>query len=328
MRKLTALTLTAMLVLTSSASFAFEQSSVTLKIGFGPGLGFDVAGRLAARHLGRFLPGNPSIVVQNVEGGASLVLAKQLQRPIDNDGSVLGMVNSSLVSASVLTPETIDFDPTAVQWVGALGDSPRICVVAGHTGIEDIEDFVTKDIAVAASAKGSKFQTMAAAVGNMYDAKVKVVLGFSTVAEIDLAMERGEIGGLCGLTLSSFMTSGMAQTKTPIGTLTTEITEGELTIPSFMEGNNSELDAKAVKLLVRDDDMFAPLLLPAGTPEDIVQVFRDAFAQMIEDEEFLADAAKVLPGNTASTADEVEALVDEMVSADPATIARARELVQ
>jgi tripartite-type tricarboxylate transporter receptor subunit TctC len=143
------------LVASFAAASAVEFKTITLKVGYGAGGTYDLSSRLVARHLGKHLPGNPNIVVQNVPGGGSLKLAKLMLGSEPADGSVVAAIGPAIAFAPTLDPQNADFDPLQIVWLGSLSNEPAFCVTKKGSGIDTLEKFLSETFHIGASGKMS-----------------------------------------------------------------------------------------------------------------------------------------------------------------------------
>lgn len=188
---------------------AFDLASITIKVGYGAGGTYDLSSRLVAKHLGRFLPGNPQFVVQNVPGGGSMLLTTLMLGSEPRDGSVIASISSAIPFAPTLDPDNASFDPEDIIWLGALADEPAVCITTKASGIATMEAFLSEDFLIGASGRASATYQQAAIVKNGLNAAFTIVTGFDGVTEIELAMERGEVAGHCTASLSDLGRKGM-----------------------------------------------------------------------------------------------------------------------
>ncbi|MEO5755326.1 MAG: hypothetical protein ABIQ51_00570 [Mesorhizobium sp.] len=304
-----------------------EFKTVTIKVGYGAGGNYDLSSRLVARHLGRFLPGNPDVIVQNVPGGGSLKLTKMMLGSEPADGSVIGSVSEAMPFAPVLDPANADFDPLSMQWIGALSAEPSLCVTTKSSGIDTMEKFLRSDILLGASGKSSLTYIFAAVIKNGLQAKFGIVTGFEGSAEITVASQRGEIAGLCAL--AYYNVADKLNDFNIIGTFGPSTIPEAPTLPKFSEQIKDPLTRQAAQLIESSREFHLPLIAPPGTPKETLEALRKAYADMGKDPDFLADAAK-LGGLTIkiTTGEEIAALVADKLKADPAVFDAARNLVK
>ncbi|MFA6156937.1 Bug family tripartite tricarboxylate transporter substrate binding protein [Mesorhizobium sp.] len=306
---------------------ATEFKTVTIKVGYGPGGGYDQTSRIIARHIGRYLAGNPDIVVQNVPGGGSLKLTKMVLGSEPADGSVVAAVSEAMSYAPVLDPANANFDPLALQWIGSLVNEPAYCVTTKSSGIDTIDKFLQSDFLIGSTGKSSVTYIFAAMVKNGLNARFKVVTGFDGTADIQLAMQRGEIAGMCGV--SSYNISGNRDTLNLIGTFGPGTVRGEEKLERFTARIEDPKVQEAATLIESTLHFHHPLVAPPGTPKDAVEAFRTAYGQMVKDPEFLADIGKLGEMSVnATSGEDISQLVWQQQAVGPDVFEAARNLVK
>jgi tripartite-type tricarboxylate transporter receptor subunit TctC len=312
---------------TGLQAMASEVKTITIKVGYGAGGGYDQTSRLVARHLGRFLPGNPDIVVQNVPGGGSLKLTKMILGSEPADGSVIASISEAMSYAPILDPKNADFDPLALQWLGSLVNEPAYCLTSKSSGIDTMEKFLRSDFLIGASGKSSVTYIFAALVKNGRKAKFNIVTGFEGTSDIELAMERGEIAGMCGV--SSYIISGNRDALNIIGMFGQGAAPGSQVLERFSGKIENPTVRQAAELIESVLQFHHPLVAPPGTSREIIDVLRKAYHEMAKDPEFLADAGKLGEMTVNATkGEEISRLVAQQLKSDPAVFEAARNLVK
>lgn len=310
------------------ASPAPAAETITVKVGYPAGGGFDLSGRLVARHLGRFLDGNPTIIVQNVPGGGSLKLTEMLQDSEPGDGSVIGMVGPTMATAPLLDPALQHLKASEFRWLGGLRNEASVCFTGKKSGVETVDAFRTGNILVGASGKASTTYLHAALVKALLGANFTIVTGFQGINDIDAAIERGEIAGRCSATYSSLRSMGLLDSVNVILTVVADDATKNAAIPLLSDFVGSQLDRDAADIVMGTLTFHHPLLLPSATTPEIVEEYRAAFDAMVRDPEFLADAEKLKVEISATGGARIEEIVKSYYASSPETVARARELIQ
>ncbi|MER8852919.1 hypothetical protein NKI51_18850 [Mesorhizobium australicum] len=306
---------------------AVEFKTITIKVGYGPGGGYDQTSRLIARHFGRFLPGNPDIVVQNVPGGGSLKLTKMVLGSEPSDGSVIASVSEAMSYAPVLDPQNANFDPLALQWIGSLVNEPAYCLTAKSSGVDTMDKFLRSDFLIGATGKSSVTYIFAALVKNGLKAKFKIVTGFEGTADIELAMQRGEIAGMCGV--SSYNISGNRDTLNLIGTFGSGTVAGKEKLIRFSDKIEDTKVREAAALIETTLQFHHPLVVPPGTPKETVEALRKGYMEMVRDPAFLADVGKLSEMTVnATSGEDISRLVSKQLKVDPNVFETARNLVK
>lgn len=306
---------------------AVEFTTVTIKVGYGAGGNYDLSSRLVARHLGRFLPGKPSVVVQNVPGGGSLKLTKMMLASEPADGTVIGSVSEAMPFAPVLDPANADFDPLSMQWIGALTKEPSICITTKSSGIDTMEKFLQSDFLLGASGKSSLTYILAAVVRNGLNARFKIVTGFDGSAEIMVASQRGEVAGVCALVYHNV--ADKPGEFNVIGRFGPGTIPEAPTLPKFSDQIKDPVIRQAAVLIESSRNFHLPLIVPPETPRETLEILRKAYADMGKDPEFLADAARQDGLNIdITTGEEITKLVADQLKAGPAVLEAARNLAK
>lgn len=302
---------------------------VTIQVGYGAGGSYDMAARLVGRHLGRFLPGTPEIIVQNVPGGGSLKLAQLLLGAVPADGSVIGAIGPGTTLAAKLDPENVQFEPQELRWLGSLGTVESFCAVSRTTGIETLEDFTSKEFHIGASGKSSTTYLFAALAKNALGARFDIVTGFDGVAAIELAMERGEIAGHCTFDRNDIARRGLGDTINMILRFGRGDGGEYKSVPRVTEMVEDPARKQAADMVESLRDYDFPFVAPSGTPDDVVASLRTAFDAMTKDPEFIAEVEKHGEFRLRPTSGaELERMLAERLSADPAIFETMRQLVR
>src|SRR5215510_4593013 len=201
----------ALLVTAPSSSPAGAQSveefykgkTISLSIGFDAGGGYDIYGRLLSRHLSRHIPGKPAIVVQNMPGAGSQRAAQWLYSVAPKDGTALGTFGRQMGIAPLLTPATAQFDGTKFTWIGSITNEVSTCITWHTSAVKTWNDMLEKPVTLGGDGPGADPDVFALLYKNVFNAKVKLVSGYHGTTPIILAMERGEVDGLCGYSWST-----------------------------------------------------------------------------------------------------------------------------
>ncbi len=310
-----------------TAAQAVEFKTVTIKVGYGAGGNYDLSSRLIARHLGRFLPGHPDIIVQNVPGGGSLKLTKMMLGSEPADGSVIASVSEAMPFAPTFDPANANFDPLTMQWIGSLSSEPCLCVTTKASGIDTVEKFLTQEFLLGASGKNSLSYIAAAMVKNGLNGKFNIVTGFEGSAEILVASQRGELAGLCALPY--YNVADKLDQFNILGTIGPGTVAAAPTLPHFSDRIKDPLTRQAAQFIESSRGYYLPLMAPPGIPRDTLDALRKAYVEMSKDPDFLADAAKVGSITVDITpGEEISAQVAKTLNVDPAVFDAVRNLLK
>jgi tripartite-type tricarboxylate transporter receptor subunit TctC len=187
----------------SPAEF-YKGKIVDMRIGYSVGGGYDLYARLVARHLGKHIPGNPTVVPKNMEGAGSLRLANWLNGAAPRDGSVIGAMSRGAAFDPLLNEMGALFDASKFSWIGSANDEVSVCVTLPTSGITKFEDLLTKQLTIGSTGVGDDTYQFSAVINAVLGTKFKIITGFPGGNDISLAIERHEIDGRCGWSWSSF----------------------------------------------------------------------------------------------------------------------------
>ena len=297
------------------------------------GAGYDTYARTLARHMGRHIPGSPTFVIRNMPGAGGIVAASWLANVAPKDGSTVGAIYPGSIMSPILQPETkLTYDPASFKYIGSADSSVYLCAIYHTTRVGSYDAARQQPIVVGASSAGStmEFANLHIRAGGV---KFKVVTGYKGTADIMLAMDRGEVEGLCGLDWASaqaqrpdWVRDGklkfiVQDALVPNEELTKRGTPHSLTLFS------DPLDREAAELVFSQQVFGRPYLAPAGTPGARVEVLRAAFMATMKDPGFVADAQKSRLNIAPADGAKVEELIQRAFSASDRTVRRARELI-
>jgi tripartite-type tricarboxylate transporter receptor subunit TctC len=272
-----------------SAADFYTGKTLTVVVGYAPGGGVDANARAITRHLSRFIPGAPTIVVQNMEGAAGILSANYMRTRATPDGFTLGIPGRSWYIEAIVRRTPAMPDPTSFTYIGSPGRQPATGYIHKRTGIRSIEELKGAKSPVIFGALGATTPTamgptLLAAAGH----PIKVVLGYVSTARLLLALEQGEING-------TFTTgSGLAARRELFNSVTPFVQTAAVR-PGLPLLRDVVLEKhKGVADLVAAPDELGLLLLgPAGMPDAATSILRKAFLEMSKDKNYIADAMKV-----------------------------------
>ena len=308
----------------------YKGKIVTIVVGFSPGGGYDANARAVARRLGDHIPGNPTVIVQNMPGAGSLTSVRYLDVNAAKDGTVMTVFNAGLVAQSVVQPDKVNLDFQKFSWIGVVTPDFRVCYGYGPKGVMSWDDMMhRKEFILGSTGRGSGNYINGATLRELFHAPVRQILGFPGSAEQRLAIERGELDGDCGSFSSipvEWVRDGLAHSfvrfteRKPA-----EIPESAVYVGTFAKTDEQKL---TLELLDAPDEVGRPFVMSRQVPADHVAIMRKAFDEVMKDPAFLADMEKqqlpVLP----LTGQEAETVVGKIMSSPPAIIAKAREIYE
>ena len=273
----------------------YKGKNISLIIGYSVGGGYDLYGRLLARHMGKYIPGRPTIVPQNFTGAGSLRAASFLYSAAAKDGTVFGTFGRTIATTPLLTPAGAQFDATKFTWLGSITNEVSMCVTWHISPVKVWEDALQKPITLGGEGTGADPDVYALLYKNVFGARWKLVTGYPGTNDTMLAMERGEVDGLCGLSWSTLISrhkqwydekkvniiiqAGLK--KQP------ELKDVPLALDLARDGEQTQI----LKLFMIGQEMARPFAAPPDIPADRKAALAAAFVQTMKDPDFLAEAA-------------------------------------
>lgn len=311
----------------------YRDKTVTLLVGSTAGGGVDVYGRLVGRHIGRHIPGNPKVVVSNMPGAGSMVAARHIYAAAPRDGTQLAIVIPSALTEPLLgaTP-TPNFEPLKLNFIGNANREVPVCVVRKDAPAATFADALKTEIIIGATGPGSTVLEYPVFARNFLGAKFRIVQGYPGTREISLALEKGEVHGVCGLGWSSAKNQYQGALA-PGGfakILLQEDVKGvpELNaqgVPRVIEFANTADDRKAVEVFYAQGVIIRPFIMPPGVSPERVRAMRKAFSATMADPELKAEADKQRLDVIPHTGEELEKIVADIYASPASVVARIKQ---
>ncbi len=293
----------------------YAGRTINVIIGTSAGGGYDLYARVLAKHMGGHIPGNPTIVPQNMPGAGTLRAMLYLYTVAPKDGSVIGTFSRSMPMAPLLGLPGANFDARKLTWLGSITKDTVICLTWKDSPVKNWGDAVKTEWKAGGEGRGADPDVFATVLKNALAAKVKLVTGYPGTADITLALERGELDGLCGISYSTIRSTHPAWiADKQVNFLVQGALEPDPLMPGvpFMLDLATEPANKAMlRLLLLPQAMARPFVAPPGIPADRAKALQDAFAATMVDPAFVAEAAKLGLDVNPLTAPQVRALLDE-----------------
>jgi tripartite-type tricarboxylate transporter receptor subunit TctC len=309
----------------------YKGKTIRFVVGLAPGGGYDLSARTVARHIGKHIPGNPAIVVENMTGAGSLITANYTYSSAKPDGLFVGIWNSALVLRQALGDKAMRFDARKFGWIGAPTKGNPHCSIMAHTGLKTLKDILAADreLKMGSTGPGSTYDDTPRILNQTIGTKFKVVSGYEGTGPILVAMRRKEVDGGCW---------GWESARTT-GRALLDAKGDEKLIPFLIHRRENDPEVKDLPLIPEvikgEDNLSAyrtwagtyefqrPFTVPPGTPKERLQVLRKGFADTMKDPEFIAEAEKAKLETTYVSGEEVEKYVDQVLSITP----KAKELL-
>ncbi len=309
----------------------YQTHPITLTVGYSAGSGYDMVARTVARHLGRHLPGHPSIIVVDEPGAGSLVAANRLYNLAAPDGTQIAIFGRSIFTEPLMGNSQAKFDPSRFSWIGSAAGEMSVCVAWHQAKVRTWNDLLHETFVAGANSPGSDTWVIANMINQLFGARIKIVSGYPGGAEITRAIESGEVDGRCGWSWSSLISTKSAWlTEKSINVLVQFAGESRPELagaPLITELAQTEVQRQIVGLVLKRQEIAWPFAAPPGLPQERLQTLRDAFEATVHDPDFVADAARLGIESTPRSGLAVETMVREVYRMPPDVIALARKIL-
>ena len=273
----------------------YKGKTVNLVIGFSAGGGYDLYARHLARHIGKHIPGQPTILPQNMPGAGSLKAANFIYTAAPKDGSTFGTFARS-TGINPLLESGATFDGTKFSWLGSVTDDVSTCLTWHTSAVKTWKDFLEKPVTLGGQGISSDPDIFARLYKNVFGAPIKLVSGYPGTNEITLAMERGEVDGLCGLSWSTIKTRHAAWLRDKKVNIIVQSAFKKVpelgNVPLVMELTKDKAKLQILKLLLAAQEMARPFAAPPGIPANRKAALAAAFDATMKDPQYLAEAQK------------------------------------
>ncbi len=312
-----------------SAQDFYSGRNLRFIVPSGAGGGYDVYSRLLAQHLADHIPGHPSIVIENMPGASGVLGTNWLYNIAPRDGTVMGSTFNTLLTEPLLGNTAAKYDPTKFEWIGSITTQYNSCAVWHTSSIKTIEDAMKREVRVSTTGLTGNSAKTPLMLNTLLGTKFKVISGYSTT-EMRLAVERGEVEGICGLSYDTYAAANpewLKDKKIRFILQTGSKPAPELpNVPLLLNYVKDPKERAALKVLGVDEELGRPHMFPPGVPAYLVKALRTAFNDTMKDPKFLADAHRLRIEPAAMTGEQMEAAIKEAYAAPKDVVAEAARL--
>jgi tripartite-type tricarboxylate transporter receptor subunit TctC len=302
----------------------FAGKTMRIIVGLAPGGGFDTYARLVARHLGKHIPGNPTVVVENMTGAGGLISANHLYRVAKPDGLTLAHAPGTLLLGQVLGQPGVEFDARKFEYVGATVKEEPVCALTKASGITSIEQLMAAKtpVKIGAVAPGAPSDNTPRILKAALGLPIQIVTGYKGTAEIRLAAESGEVAGACWAwesMRSTWRKALDAGEAIPILQVAAKPLEDLPRVPLAIGLAKTDEGRRLIQVGIQDGSLYSrPFMAPPGTPKERVQILRKAFQEVLNDKALLAEADKAKLTLDPVSGEELEKLIAGLFTLDQA----------
>jgi tripartite-type tricarboxylate transporter receptor subunit TctC len=305
----------------------YRGKTVNIIVGFSAGGGYDLYARLLGRHIGRHIPGNPAVNVQNMPGAGSLKATQYVYNVASKDGLTLGSVSRGMLTDPLLS--AANFDPTRLTWLGSITSETSVCATWKTSPVKSWDDMFKREFSLGSNALGDDTANFALIIRNVFGAKVKLVTGYPGGNDVNLAMERGEVDGRCGWSWSSLKSQKHWLPNVNLLVQFNLEKNADLpNVPRALERATSDEQRQVLRLLVAGQYVGRPFFSSPGIPADRKAALRAAFDATMKDPQFLAEAAKADMEITPLSAAAIETFLAELYKTPKDVVGKATAAIQ
>jgi tripartite-type tricarboxylate transporter receptor subunit TctC len=305
----------------------YKDKTITLITSTGAGGTYDVVARLVARIMPRYIPGNPTIIVQNMPGGGNVLATNFMYSIAPKDGTAIATIHSAMPLHQVIDGQGVRYDADQFSWLGSTGPQNEVILVWSIVGVRTIEDATEREIVLGGTGTGSGMIIIPTMMNNLLGTKFKIVTGYRTSEEVNFGMERGEVQarafsfGSIASQHPDWLTEHKVTFLTQAGAKRDKLLPN---VPLLTELAKSKEQRRIFQLVSSAPALGQPYVAPPGLPADRLAILRGAFAATLKDEAFLAEAARIRFDIDLLNSEEVAQIVRETTHAPPDIIAKAK----
>lgn len=320
-----------------SIADVYKGKTLTMTVGFEAGSGYDLYARLVGRHIGGHIPGHPAIVVQNMPGATSLAAAEHLIMRAPRDGLTISALGRNILTEYLLqerpggkglTPQQL----SEFNWIGNANQEASVCFVWAANPVKSVADLKGKSLKFGSTGPGSDYESFALLMNAAFGTNVDVVRGYPGPGPVQVAIEQGELDGVCGFSWSSLMSNRpqwVRDKKINILVQMNLTKHADLQdVPLATELATNDEDRQAMKVIFARQTLGRPFAAPPRVPADRVSALRAAFNATVKDPDLLAEAKKARLEINPTDGAEMDRILKEVYAAPEAVVKRARSMIK
>jgi len=309
----------------------FRGKTINIYVGSSAGGGYDTYGRLVARHLGKQIPGQPTIVVQNMPGAGSNKAAGYIYSVAPKDGTAIGAIFPGAILQPLLGDAAVQHDPNKFIYLGSANSDVYHCYSRTDAPAKSFSDVLQRELILGASNEGGTTRDLPAMMNNLAGAKFRIVTGYAGSKEIGLAVERNEVHGACGIGWTGFTTLYPHWFEKKLVTMTLQLSVkghaalNAMGVPLATQFARSKEDRQAMELVLSQGVFGRPFVLPPGVPQERTDALRKAFMAAMTDPALLSDAKKANLDLEALSGSDLQTLIASLYALPPNIVERAKQ---
>ncbi len=315
------------------AAAFYKGKTVTIIAGSASGGGVDIYARLLGRHFPKHIPGNPTVVVQNMPGAGSLAAARHTYSLAPKDGTAMAVVLSTALFDPLMSgADLASYDPRKFIFLGNANADTSVCITRKDAPVQSYGELYDKELVVGGTGPGSALVDYPVMEKHILGVKLKLIAGYKGSNEVSLAIQRNEVQGICGLLWSSAKQQypDVMKPESIVKILVQQDTKSlpalkDAGVPLIMDFARNDRQKQAMEIFLQQGSISRPFFLPPGAPADRVVAMRKAFLDVLKDPELRAEAEKASLDVMPQTGEEVQALMEKLYAAPPDLIADLRK---
>lgn len=306
----------------------YKGKQIHFVVGTEAGQDYDTWARLVGRHMR--VPGNPTFVVENMPGAGSLIAANYLYNKAPQDGTYLGMLSRNIPNYAIMRQPNANFDPLRFNWIGSPEMTHRGCFARADAGIQAPQDLFKRELMVGGDGAGTALTETPTLLTHLLGMRFKVINGYKGATGVVLAMERGEVEGICQTT-TAFI--GAAQRLLDDGTFRILFTTErepvpELKVPTIFEYAKTQEQRDILQVHASSLELGRPIMTPPNVPADRIAALRGAFAAAMQDPALLDEAKQMKLEITVRSGDEIAAVIKSVADLPLALVEKAAQMTR
>lgn len=312
---------------------SFEGKTIRIVVGFSAGGGFDAYARAIARHIGRHLPGKPSVIVDNMPGAGSLVAANHIYNQAKPDGLTIGHFIGGLIMGQLFGNPGTQFDAQKFEWIGAPAKLEAVCALTKASGIADLRQWAAakSPVKLGATGPGSETYDVPKVLQASLNLPMQVVSGYKGTADIRVAAESGELAGICWgwEAMKGQWSNALANDNAKVVVQALPTAHSDLPrVPLAIEVAKTEQAKQLIQVGIHDQSaILRPYAFPPKTPKNIVESMRRAFQETMKDPQFLAEMKQAKLSVDPVKAEEIQGIVAGLFRLDSVLMAKLKDIL-
>ncbi|MGH6770655.1 MAG: Bug family tripartite tricarboxylate transporter substrate binding protein [Xanthobacteraceae bacterium] len=310
----------------------YKDKQISLYIGFAPGGGYDLYARTVGRHLGKHIPGNPTIVPRNMEGAGSIRLANFIYSQAPRDGTAIASMGRGGAFGPLFGQKGAQFDAQKYVWIGSANNEVSTCTAWHTSGVTSFDQVLKRELVIAGTGPSDESVTVPKILNGVLGAKFKIVGGYTGATQMNLSMERNETQGRCAFSwdnLKGAHQRWLDEKKiVPLIQVAYEKAPDLKHVPLASDLAKTPAQKQIVNLFTARQVMGRPFFAPPDLPKDRADTIRKAFMATLRDPEFLAEARKVKIEIEPVSGERVQKIVHDIYTTPPAVVKQAIALMK